>query len=92
MPAKEVTPEFGFREASPSVAAAALAAIKTGGAATNGRRTRGGSRRGAAPSDGADPARPCRGTTTDPGGRSGRRGTASPQAPRRARPRPSAPG
>ena len=51
MPAKEVTPEFGFREASPAVAAAALAALKTGGAATNGRRTRGGSRRGAAPSE-----------------------------------------
>ncbi len=30
MPAKEVTPEFGFREASPSVAAAALAALKGG--------------------------------------------------------------
>jgi uncharacterized LabA/DUF88 family protein len=51
MPAKEVTPEFGFREASPAVAAAALAALKTGGAATNGRRTRGGSRRGATPSE-----------------------------------------
>ena len=51
MPAKEVTPEFGFREASPAVAAAALAALKTGGAATNGRRTRGPSRRGAAPSE-----------------------------------------
>jgi uncharacterized LabA/DUF88 family protein len=50
MPAKEVTPEFGFREASPAVAAAALAALKTGGA-TNGRRTRGGSRRGASPSE-----------------------------------------
>jgi uncharacterized LabA/DUF88 family protein len=55
MPAKEVSPEFGFREASPSVAAAALAAIRTGGAG-NGRRTRGGAavsgpRRGAAPSD-----------------------------------------
>jgi uncharacterized LabA/DUF88 family protein len=51
MPAKEVTPEFGFREASPSVAAAALAAIK-GGATGNGRRGRGGtSRRGAAPSE-----------------------------------------
>ena len=50
MPAKEVTPEFGFREASPSVAAAALAALKGGGSgATNGRRTRGGtSRRSAA--------------------------------------------
>ncbi len=53
MPAKEVSPEFGFRDASPSVAAAALAAIKTPsrtGAATgsgsgNGRRTRGGSSR-----------------------------------------------
>ena len=51
MPAKEVTPEFGFREASPAVAAAAMAAIKTGGGATNGRRTRGASRRGAAPSE-----------------------------------------
>jgi uncharacterized LabA/DUF88 family protein len=51
MPAKEVTPEFGFREASPAVAAAALAAIKTGGSTGNGRRTRGGSRRGAAPSE-----------------------------------------
>ena len=40
MPAKEVTPEFGFREASPSVAAAALAALK--GGPTDARRTRGG--------------------------------------------------
>ena len=47
MPAKEVNPEFGFREASPSVAAAALAAIK-GGGATNGRRTRGGRSQAAA--------------------------------------------
>ncbi|HUF07644.1 MAG TPA: NYN domain-containing protein [Candidatus Binatia bacterium] len=52
MPAKEVTPEFGFREASPTVAAAALAALKTGTGSGNGRRTRGGStRRGAAPSE-----------------------------------------
>jgi uncharacterized LabA/DUF88 family protein len=56
MPAKEVTPEFGFREASPSVAAAALAAIKTTGAGSgsgsgsgNGRRTRGTGTRGATP-------------------------------------------
>jgi uncharacterized LabA/DUF88 family protein len=51
MPAKEVNPEFGFREASPSVAAAALAALKTGTTSSgNGRRTRGGSgRRSAAP-------------------------------------------
>ncbi len=52
MPAKEVSPEFGFRDASPSVAAAALAAIKGGGAG-NGRRSRNGGsdRRGAAPSE-----------------------------------------
>jgi uncharacterized LabA/DUF88 family protein len=52
MPAKEVTPEFGFREASPSVAAAALAALKTGGGTSgDGRRSRGGSsRRPASPS------------------------------------------
>ena len=51
MPAKEVSPEFGFRDASPSVAAAALAALKTGVASGsgNGRRTRGGSTRRAAP-------------------------------------------
>jgi uncharacterized LabA/DUF88 family protein len=51
MPAKEVNPEFGFREASPSVAAAALAALKTGvpaASAGNGRRTRGGTGRRAA--------------------------------------------
>ena len=55
MPAKEVSPEFGFREASPSVAAAALAALKTGVApgSGNGRRTRGGSgRRTATPGEG----------------------------------------
>ena len=47
MPAKEVTPEFGFREASPSVAAAALAALKSGGGGTteSGRRGRGGTSR-----------------------------------------------
>ncbi|MGZ8481006.1 MAG: NYN domain-containing protein [Candidatus Limnocylindria bacterium] len=47
MPAKEVTPEFGFREASPSVAAAALAALK--GGSTDGRRTRAGVGRRASP-------------------------------------------
>jgi uncharacterized LabA/DUF88 family protein len=51
MPAKEVTPEFGFREASPTVAAAALAALKGGGGTGNGRRTRGTGRRAAAPSE-----------------------------------------
>jgi uncharacterized LabA/DUF88 family protein len=40
MPAKEVTPEFGFREASPSVAAAALAALKSGGTTNGGRSGR----------------------------------------------------
>jgi uncharacterized LabA/DUF88 family protein len=44
MPAKEVVPEFGFREASPSVAAAALAAIKGGGATKGNGRS--GTRRG----------------------------------------------
>ncbi|MGI8999630.1 MAG: NYN domain-containing protein [Candidatus Limnocylindria bacterium] len=44
MPAKEVTPEFGFREASPSVAAAALAALK-GGGSDGARRGRGGTNR-----------------------------------------------
>jgi uncharacterized LabA/DUF88 family protein len=43
MPAKEVNPEFGFREASPSVAAAALAALRSGSGegsrgSSNGRR------------------------------------------------------
>jgi uncharacterized LabA/DUF88 family protein len=37
MPAKEVVPEFGFREASPSIAAAALAAIRSGGSTSRGR-------------------------------------------------------
>jgi uncharacterized LabA/DUF88 family protein len=47
MPAKEVVPEFGFREASPSVAAAALAALREGKeprAATTRGRGRGRSR------------------------------------------------
>src|SRR6188508_1330866 len=66
MPAKEVTPEFGFREASPAVAAAALAALKTGGAATNGRRTRGPSRRGAGPSEEPPGETLPVATTTDP--------------------------
>ena len=39
MPAKESAPEFGFRDASPAVAAAALAALKSGNGA---RSTRGG--------------------------------------------------
>ena len=51
MPAKEVTPEFGFREASPSVAAAALAALK--GGPTDGRRTRGGVGRRTSPAPAA---------------------------------------
>jgi len=57
MPAKEVNPEFGFREASPGVAAAALAAIKGGGSSGtgNGRRTRGGTSRQSAAAAPADP-------------------------------------
>ena len=64
MPAKEVTPEFGFREASPSVAAAAIAAIKTG-ATGNGRRTRGTGRRAAAPSEDAPAERTAAAAGTD---------------------------
>jgi len=41
MPAKEVEPEFGFRDASPAVAAAALAAIRGGATTRGGRTTRG---------------------------------------------------
>lgn len=59
MPAKEVNPDVGFREASPSVAAAAMAAIRgdgeDAGSATRGRGRGTGSRR----SD--RPARPTRG-------------------------------
>jgi uncharacterized LabA/DUF88 family protein len=73
MPAKEVTPEFGFREASPAVAAAALAAIKTGGP-TNGRPTRGGSRRGAAPSEEPPGEKLPAATATDPSAASAEEG------------------
>jgi ribonuclease E len=41
MPAKEVVPEFGFREASPTVAAAALAALREGKEPRGGARPRG---------------------------------------------------
>jgi len=61
MPAKEVTPEFGFREASPSVAAAALAALKGGGSEPV-RRGRGGS--GRRPAATTPPAEPVVATAT----------------------------
>jgi uncharacterized LabA/DUF88 family protein len=55
MPAKEVVPEFGFREASPTIAAAALAALREGKeprTATAGRgRGRGRTRTEPAPAD-----------------------------------------
>jgi uncharacterized LabA/DUF88 family protein len=61
MPAKEVVPEFGFREASPTIAAAALAALREGkeprsAAASRGRgrgRTRTEARTEALPVDDA---------------------------------------
>ena len=56
MPAKEVTPEFGFREASPSVAAAALAAIKGGGSSDSARRGRSTPRRAPAAAPAEEPA------------------------------------
>jgi uncharacterized LabA/DUF88 family protein len=40
MPAKELNPEFGFREASPGVAAAAIAAIRDGDTPSRSRRGR----------------------------------------------------
>jgi uncharacterized LabA/DUF88 family protein len=40
MPAKELNPEFGFREASPGVAAAAMAAIRDGDKPSRARRGR----------------------------------------------------
>jgi hypothetical protein len=61
MPAKEVTPEFGFREASPSVAAAALAALKGGGSEPV-RRGRGGT--GRRPAATTPPAEPVVATAT----------------------------
>jgi uncharacterized LabA/DUF88 family protein len=70
MPAKEVNPEFGFREASPHVAAAALAAIKGGGGST--RRSSSAS----APRNGNGTAEPANGTdvaTLEEGRDGGRR-------------------
>ncbi|HUH16756.1 MAG TPA: NYN domain-containing protein [Methylomirabilota bacterium] len=60
MPAKEVTPEFGFREASPSVAAAAMAALKVGPA-----RGRAGTPRRAAAAPAEEPAGERVATATD---------------------------
>ena len=79
MPAKEVSPEFGFREASPSIAAAALAAIKggNGGRADAGRgngRRRGRPTAAAAPqAAAAEPTVAERPATADDGRRRRRR-------------------
>jgi len=66
MPAKEVNPDVGFREASPSVAAAAMAAIRGDGedtgSAGRGRGRATGSRRSERPSR---PVRGGRSRTTD---------------------------
>jgi uncharacterized LabA/DUF88 family protein len=61
MPAKEVNPDVGFREASPSVAAAALAAIRSDGEDGGAGRSRG---RGGGPSGRRSDrtSRPARGT------------------------------
>ncbi len=91
MPAKEVSPEFGFREASPSVAAAALAALKTGtgtsaGSGTgNGRRgTRGGASRSASASP-EEPAAEPRTATTSTTADAGDAGDAGDETRRRRR-------
>jgi uncharacterized LabA/DUF88 family protein len=76
MPAKEVNPDVGFREASPSVAAAALAAIRSDGDDTTRGRGRSSSRR----RDGA-------GTR---GGRGRTRSTTVEEAPAAAAPVPAA--
>ncbi|MDQ2941859.1 MAG: NYN domain-containing protein, partial [Chloroflexota bacterium] len=55
MPAKESAPEFGFRDASPAVAAAALAALKSGNGS---RSTRGGRPARRAPERPADEPEP----------------------------------
>jgi uncharacterized LabA/DUF88 family protein len=56
MPAKEVVPEFGFREASPSVAAAALAAAREGRDSRSGTRGRAGSGRSRSKAPAEEPA------------------------------------
>jgi uncharacterized LabA/DUF88 family protein len=60
MPAKEVVPEFGFREASPTIAAAALAALREGkeprGATAGRGRGRGRTRAEPAAEEAAAPA------------------------------------
>ncbi|HET6744827.1 MAG TPA: NYN domain-containing protein [Candidatus Limnocylindria bacterium] len=61
MPAKEVVPEFGFREASPSVAAAALAALREGKEPRGTGRGRG---RGRGRADKADEAQPVEAAAT----------------------------
>ena len=71
MPAKEVIPEFGFRNASPAVAQAALAALREGKGERGGTatRTRGGRGRRAAepaPETVAEPAAVANGTETPP--------------------------
>ena len=55
MPAKEVEPEFGFRDASPAVAAAALAALREGKEPPRGS-TRGGRGRSRRPEGAPAPA------------------------------------
>ena len=91
MPAKEVTPEFGFREASPSVAAAALAALKAGRRDQR-RAARRGGRAGAEPPRPKSPGRDgCRSRLPTEGAADGRRREPSPPSPRWPRPRPLAP-
>jgi uncharacterized LabA/DUF88 family protein len=69
MPAKEVVPEFGFRDASPAVAHAALAALREGkgdrgGASTRSRGGRG--RRSPEPAAEVTEAAPAADTTATP--------------------------
>ena len=81
MPAKEVVPEFGFREASPSVAAAALAAAREGRDSRSGTRGRAASGRSRSKATAEEPAVP----TASNGNGSAEPATASGEDGRRRR-------
>ena len=82
MPAKEVVPEFGFREASPSVAAAALAALREG---KEPRATGRGRGRGRGRADKAEEAQPVTAAVAPPPATNGDQPAAEGEEGRRRR-------
>jgi uncharacterized LabA/DUF88 family protein len=82
MPAKEVVPEFGFREASPSVAAAALAALREGKEPRTTGRGRG---RGRGRADKAEEAQPVEAAVATPPATNGDQPAAEGEEGRRRR-------